>query len=437
LDTLNELAAALGDDANFSTTVTNSIATKMPLAGGTFTGNVSVISGTSSDLQIIGDGDGWPSLRIKRQNGVSKTNQSYYWRIFSGGELALVDETNSNANRFLVDSGGDVSFYNTSGNERFYWDASAESLGIGTATPNANADLHIHNTSGTALWLTSGGNNPAEAGFIRMSEQFDGSGAYFELKHNGSVNTLALNSSNTGGSVQTWERTTGNIGFSTDTPSARVDINANGTGGTVGLHVNKDDTTGYFARFEADLGTNNNRTLTLAPPSTDSGDDPFVWNTGNSMAFQIDGNTKLQLTSGGTVQIDSKTVHNGTLDIEEVYEKVVVSPNTSGTVNFDTTLQGVVFFSVDQLANRTINFSNVNANLDAGQSVTCSILMAQGSTAYYLNAYQVDGSTVTPKWSGGSAPTEGNASGIDVYTFTIIKTANATFTVLASQSQYA
>ena len=40
LNTLNELAAALGDDANFSTTVTNSIATKLPLAGGTMTGNI-------------------------------------------------------------------------------------------------------------------------------------------------------------------------------------------------------------------------------------------------------------------------------------------------------------------------------------------------------------------------------------------------------------
>ena len=47
LDTLNELAAALGDDANFSTTVTNSIATKLPLAGGTLTG----------DLTLNGDPD--------------------------------------------------------------------------------------------------------------------------------------------------------------------------------------------------------------------------------------------------------------------------------------------------------------------------------------------------------------------------------------------
>src|SRR5210317_1816224 len=40
LNTLNELAAALGDDANFSTTVTNSIATKAPLASPTFTGTL-------------------------------------------------------------------------------------------------------------------------------------------------------------------------------------------------------------------------------------------------------------------------------------------------------------------------------------------------------------------------------------------------------------
>ena len=62
LDTLNELAAALGDDANFSTTVTNSIATKLPLAGGTLTGNLSMgdnvkaIFGAGSDLQIYHDG---------------------------------------------------------------------------------------------------------------------------------------------------------------------------------------------------------------------------------------------------------------------------------------------------------------------------------------------------------------------------------------------
>jgi len=138
----------------------------------------------------------------------------------------------------------------------------------------------------------------------------------------------------------------------------------------------------------------------------------------------------------GTAVTDGVTV-DGTLDIEEVYESVPTDTSTTGTITFNTINQGIVYFTANQTANRTINFSNVNANLAVGQSVTCSVLMTQGGTAYYFNAYQVDGSTVTPKWSGGEAPTEGNASGIDVYTFTIIKTADATFTVLASQTQFA
>ena len=56
LNTLNELAAALGDDANFSTTVTNSIATKLPLAGGTMTGDItasqSVFNITNNDFRL-------------------------------------------------------------------------------------------------------------------------------------------------------------------------------------------------------------------------------------------------------------------------------------------------------------------------------------------------------------------------------------------------
>ena len=128
---------------------------------------------------------------------------------------------------------------------------------------------------------------------------------------------------------------------------------------------------------------------------------------------------------------------NGTLDIEEVYEKVTTQTTTTGTITFDTTTQAIEFYTANQTANRTINFSNVNSNLAIGQSMTSAVLMTQGSTAYYLNAYQVDGSSVTPKWQGGSAPTEGNASGIDAYSFTIIKTADATFTVFASIIQYA
>ena len=76
--------------------------------------------------------------------------------------------------------------------------------------------------------------------------------------------------------------------------------------------------------------------------------------------------------------------------------------------------------------------------LATGQTVTMALLTTQGSTAYYNTAVYIDGTTtgVTTKWQGG-APTAGNASGIDVYTYSITKTASTpTYTVLASQTQF-
>ena len=60
LNTLNELAAALGDDASFSTTVTNSIAAKLPLAGGTMTGNIAHAGNFTLDVggNLTLDSDG-------------------------------------------------------------------------------------------------------------------------------------------------------------------------------------------------------------------------------------------------------------------------------------------------------------------------------------------------------------------------------------------
>ena len=71
-----------------------------------------------------------------------------------------------------------------------------------------------------------------------------------------------------------------------------------------------------------------------------------------------------------------------------------------------------------------------------GQSLTAVFMCTNGATAYYNSAVQVDGSAVTPIWQGGTAPSAGNASSVDVYVYTIIKTASSTFTVLASLTQY-
>jgi len=133
---------------------------------------------------------------------------------------------------------------------------------------------------------------------------------------------------------------------------------------------------------------------------------------------------------------------NTGLKVAEIKEQLGISVTTSGTLTMDMMDQAILFCNSAQLANRTINFQGNSTNtldsiMTAGESMTAAALMTQGGTAYYLNSVQIDGTTVTPKWQGGSAPTGGNASGIDAYTFTIIKTAAATFTVLASQTQFA
>ena len=80
--------------------------------------------------------------------------------------------------------------------------------------------------------------------------------------------------------------------------------------------------------------------------------------------------------------------------------------------------------------------------MSTGQSLTIAFLVTQGSTAYYQSGFQIDGSSVTPKWQGGSAPTAGNASSVDIYTLTMVKVANTStiasaFTAFASQTQFA
>jgi hypothetical protein len=119
-------------------------------------------------------------------------------------------------------------------------------------------------------------------------------------------------------------------------------------------------------------------------------------------------------------------------------ERTTVSATAAtGTVNFDAVTQGVLYYTTNASANWTLNVrGSSGATLDSilavGDAITVSFLVTNGATAYYQTAFQIDGSAVTPKYSGGTAPAAGNASSIDVYTFTIIKTASATYTVFGA-----
>ena len=145
--------------------------------------------------------------------------------------------------------------------------------------------------------------------------------------------------------------------------------------------------------------------------------------------------TALQTFSGSTSVAATKLTN-----AKEV--ATISATAATGTINYDITTQSVLYYTSNASANWTVNFrgssgTSLNTLMSTGESMTVAFLVTQGATAYYNNVVQVDGSSVTPKYQGGTAWSAGNASSIDSYVYTIIKTGAATFTVLASQTKFA
>jgi hypothetical protein len=115
----------------------------------------------------------------------------------------------------------------------------------------------------------------------------------------------------------------------------------------------------------------------------------------------------------------------------------------TGTVNINSNTDSLTYYTTNASANFIINLRGnasvtMNNQLQTGEVITSVFLNTNGTTAYYPTAVWVDGGTagVLTEWQGGVAPTAGNASSIDAYSFTVIKTAGSAFTVLASQTQF-
>jgi hypothetical protein len=149
-----------------------------------------------------------------------------------------------------------------------------------------------------------------------------------------------------------------------------------------------------------------------------------------------------------TDTLTNKTLTSPTINTATISTPVFIAPEerfnivssaATGTVAINILTAGVWYYTSNATGNHTLNFrgdgsTTLNSLLTTGDAVTVLWLNTNGSTAYYPNVYQVDGTTsgVTVNWSGGTAPSAGNASGIDAYSFTIVKTADATFRILAA-----
>jgi hypothetical protein len=164
--------------------------------------------------------------------------------------------------------------------------------------------------------------------------------------------------------------------------------------------------------------------------------------TSNAPALSVtggDSNIDMTLTPKGT----GRVTINGGGKIQQIAEKVTIAATgTTGTVNYDVITQSVLYHTTNAAGNFTVNIrgdgsTTLNNIMDTGESITVAFLVTQGSTPYYNSAVTIDGSSVTPEWSGGAAPSAGNASSVDIYTYTVIKTGDAAFTAFAAQTQFA
>ncbi len=214
LDTLNELAAALGDDANFSTTVTNSIATKMPLAGGTFTGNVRLESGSFASLILDRGTTGSGSVvQFENNNGVIGGIGAY-------GDDGLQFRT-ADGTKMVLDSNNNVGISEDSPHER---------LTVGTI--NGRSDLAIYrsgnnvssNTSvGRLTFDTDYNSSPMVVGEIigRTTEDSAFRGSLdFKVK---STSGVSLTGMTVYGTVSDDPK----VGILTTTPTEALDVNGN------------------------------------------------------------------------------------------------------------------------------------------------------------------------------------------------------------------
>lgn len=202
------------------------------------------------------------------------------------------------------------------------------------------------------------------------------------------------------------------------------------------------------------LTITNGKTLSASNTLTFAGTDGSTLNvgTGGTLGTAAFVNTGM---SGATIPLlngantfSALQTFNGSasaaaIKLLNAKEAVTVSATAAtGTINFDILTQSVIYYTSNAAANWTVNLrGSSGASLDSimstGESITVAFLVTQGGTAYYNNVVQVDGTTsgVTTKWQG-EVPVAGNASGIDVYTYTVFKTGSATFTVFASQVQF-
>jgi len=229
-----------------------------------------------------------------------------------------------------------------------------------------------------------------------------------------------------------------NVGIGTTNPSQNLHIQGNArVTGAIYDSQNSSGTSGQVLKstITGTRWTTANPDGTLEPFRISNNDSDITVSTGNTITVTTN--------SVGIVTFTQSAVTLATTGIiQQLFENInLSSTQLTGTINLDILTGSLFYYTANATGNWTFNIranssTSLNSILPIGKSATVTILSTQGASPNYANGFTIDGSPVTPKWINGTAPSSGYALSINTYTYVILKTADATFTVIGSLSKF-
>ena len=167
-------------------------------------------------------------------------------------------------------------------------------------------------------------------------------------------------------------------------------------------------------------------------------------NDDGAVEVYYDASKKLETTNTGATITGVTTTTQLAVGPGIIQENLFSEASAAtGAGNYDIGTRGLTqYYTSNTSGTFTINLrwdgsTALNTKLNVGSSIVFTVYYAQNNTSYYMTDFLIDGASQTEKWVGGTAPSAGGGSGVDCYTFNILKTANATFTVMANHVNFA
>jgi hypothetical protein len=358
------------------------------------------VDGLTSSGNIFLDGSGNPTV-INKTSGAGN-NPLYrlqadtnYWDML--GVFSDADDTfrirYNGTDAIKIANNGDISFFEATGTTpKFFWDASAESLGIGTSSPTTFSGyitVHHKNTSGDAIYLIE-----SDGGIIGQTFVNDASG----------VVTTGSRSNHP------WRVTTNDVERMRIDTSGNVGIGGNGTGNGLGVYLSKGTGANFF---EASDGT---KTMITGADSTQD----FVKIgsfSAHPVGFVVANAEKMRIDSSGNVGIgtSSPSTYGGKLHVASAGSTqtsiMIQNPGIgSGHIGFDASSSNIKIYNtyatglladgagidIDSSGNVLVGKSASNSSAGAARDAAIDL---GGSTNRFKDLY-LSGSAYTPVVQG-------------------------------------